>query len=180
MDNIFLSFTMLGVSKKLLINYRIIFEEIKKLEKKGLIKIEKIGNSNSCTFVPLFTPETFLVELEKCKTLIQDKNVQTIYKRVMEVNSPFSTFLIFGSHANFLASKNSDIDLCVIIDDQLALKKFQSSIELLPFNIHLISFSSEEFISMIKTNENNVGKEIVKNRIILKGEQSFYEMIRND
>ena len=37
--------------------------------------------------------------------------------------------------------------------------------------------STDEFESMLKTKENNVGKEIVKNNIILYGVENYYNLI---
>jgi hypothetical protein len=44
--------------------------------------------------------------------------------------------------------------------------------------LHSLEFTYDEFIDMLKTKENNVGKEIIKNSIILSGYEQFYNCIR--
>ena len=176
MDNSFLSFTILKVSKELEINYRIAYEEVKKLEKKGLIKIEKVGNSNICSFNPKFSPETLKVENIKKELLLDNKNINLITKRLEEVEYPFFIFLVFGSYASFSKSKNSDIDICLICDNEKIMKKIEVLLRLFSFKIHLLTFTTSEFQSMLDSKKENVGKEILKNRIILKGEQAFYNL----
>ena len=53
----------------------------------------------------------------------------------------------------------------------------QQVIRLIPFKTHLMHFTTNEFITLIKTKEQNVGKEILKNNIIIKGIESFYELV---
>ncbi|MCX6707429.1 MAG: nucleotidyltransferase domain-containing protein, partial [Candidatus Woesearchaeota archaeon] len=83
----------------------------------------------------------------------------------------------FGSYAKGTQTKQSDMDLCVITDNEETKQKAEQIIRNVPFNIHFLCFTTKEFINMLSTTELNVGKEIVKDNIILKGAEGFYEMV---
>jgi len=58
-------------------------------------------------------------------------------------------------------------------------KQVKNKISLIPLNIHLVEFTSEEFLSMLKTTEFNVGREAFNNNIILFGIENYYKLIKN-
>jgi predicted nucleotidyltransferase len=177
MDNKQEAFSINSVSRRLKINYRIAFEDMKKLEADGLILIKKLGNSNQCQFSNHFNEETLKIEEEKKAELLKDKNLKVLYKRISEIKNPFFVCLIFGSYARGEQTKQSDVDLCIITDNQEVKERVGKTLRTLPLEIHLLGFTTDEFISMLKTNEQNVGKEIITSYIILKGTESFYELI---
>ena len=95
------------------------------------------------------------------------------------MKNPFFVFLVFGSYAKKNQKKGSDIDICLITDDKKINSKIHQIIGLIPLDIHLLDFTVDDFIKMLKTKEDNVGKEIMKNNIILYGIENFYELIKN-
>ena len=172
-------FTIRKVSEFLKINYRIVYEEIMKLEKEGLIKIVKHGNSKVCSFNYKYHSKIVEIEEIRKRELFKNNDIKLIYKRLKEVKSPFYCLVLFGSYANKTNKKGADIDLCLIIDDQKVNNEMQSILSITPINIHLQGFSSKHFLAMLKSKEFNVGNEIVKNNIILYGIEAFYEMVNN-
>src|SRR3989338_2302074 len=173
------TFTINKAAEALKINYRIVYEEIIKLEREGLIKITKHGNSNVCGFNYRYHSKIVEIEEIRKQELFKNKDIQLIHKRIREVKSPFYCLVLFGSYANKINQKGSDIDLCLIADDEKVKKEAQSILSITPINVHLQDFSSEHFLLMLKSKEFNVGNEIVKNNIILYGIEAFYEMVNN-
>ena len=176
MENRDKEFTMKQVSEELKINYRIAYQEIKTLEGKNLIKIKKIGNSNVCSFNYAFNELSMQAEAIRKEELLKDKNLKVIHKRIMETEYPFYILLVFGSYSSKTRTKNSDIDICLISDNETVKKSISSILEQIPLNIHFIDFTPKEFISMLGIRKPNVGHEILKNNVILKGAEEFYEM----
>ncbi len=84
---------------------------------------------------------------------------------------------MFGSYAIGKQTKQSDIDLCIVTDHEDIRKKTCQIIRTLALPIHYLDFSVQEFISMLKTTEENVGKEIMKQNILLQGVEDFYRMV---
>jgi len=173
------TFTINKAAEALKINYRIVYEEIIKLEREGLIKITKHGNSNVCGFNYKYHSKIVEIEEIRKQELFKNKDIKLIYKRIKEVKSPFYCMILFGSYANKTNQKGSDIDLCLIADNEKINSKVQSILSITPINVHLEDFSSEHFLLMLKSKEFNVGNEIVKNNIILYGAEAFYEMVNN-
>ena len=172
-------FTIKNAAETLKINYRIVYEEIAELEKEGLLKITKYGNSKVCGFNYKYHSKVVEIEELRKQELFKNKNLKLIYKRFKEVKSPFYCLVLFGSHANKTNQKGSDIDLCLIIDDQEINGEMRSILSVTPIDVHFQDFTSKHFLSMLRSKEFNVGNEIVKNNIILYGIETFYEMVNN-
>ncbi len=169
--------TIRAISKHLKINYKIVYEDVHKLAKEKIITITRLGNSNQCTFNYIFNEKTLAAEEMLRKSLLKTGNIKIIYDRISEIQNPFYLLLIFGSYAKHKATRNSDVDVCLITDNQEIREKIAQILRTVAFQTHLVEFSPAEFISMLKTTDFNVGKEIVKYRVILKGAEDFYEMI---
>ena len=178
-DNKDKTFSIKKVSDILNINYKIVYEEIISLEKEGLIKITRNGNSNICQFNYKYDSKLVKIEELRKQEIFKNKDIKLVYNRIKEVKSPFYCLILFGSYANKTNQKGSDIDLCLITDNPKISKEVQSILSITPIDIHLQDFSSEHFIQMLKSKEFNVGNEIVKNNIIFYGLESFYEMVNN-
>lgn len=174
------SFSINYISKKLKLNYRIAFEEIKKLEDKKLISINKLGNSNQCRFNYSFNEMILKAELDRRDELLKNTDIRLIYERIKEIKDPFFTLLIFGSYAKKKQAKNSDIDICLMTDNEEINKKIKKTLNLIPSDIHLLDFTAEEFMEMLETRKNNVGKEIVNDNVILFGIENFYGLVEHD
>ena len=177
MENKGKEFTIKQVSEKLKINYRIAYQEIKNLEQKKLIEIKKIGNSNACSFNYVFNELSMQAEAIRKEDLLKNKNLKVIYKRIMELKHPLYILLVFGSYSGKTQTKNSDIDLCLISDSKTIKKGISSILEQIPLDIHLVCFTPNEFISMLSIRKPNVGHEILKNNVILKGAEEFYGLV---
>ena len=72
--------------------------------------------------------------------------------------------------------------MVVIIPDKEDVVSIQRLIEnktmLFTPQIHLYVFRKKDFIEMIKDKKGNYGKEIVKNKVILKNARIFYELLK--
>lgn len=177
MENKGVEFTIKGISEKLKMNYRIVHVEIKALEEMGAIKVRKAAGANLCSFIYALTPLAFEAEEARKEALLKDKNLKVIYNRIKEIQDPFYILLVFGSYAAKTQSKKSDIDLCLITDSNYVRSNAERTISQIPLNVHFITFTKDEFLSMLKTRKQNVGHEIAKNNIILKGVEEFYELV---
>lgn len=178
-DNKEKSFTIKKAAEALKINYKIVYGEITKLEKEELIKIAKHGNAKVCVFNYKYHSKIVEIEEIRKQELFKNKDIKLIYSRIKEAKSPFYCLVLFGSYANKTNQKGSDIDLCLIADNEKINKEVQSMLSITPMNIHLQDFSSEHFLLMLKSREVTVGNEIVKKNVILHGIENFYEMVNN-
>jgi hypothetical protein len=155
------------------INYKSAYNAIIKLEKYGLVKIERFGNLNNCSFTKKLDPLVFYVEDKRREDLIKNKNFNIIYSKLNKLKFPFIC-LVFGSFAKGNTTKNSDIDLLIIGENEKEIKR---ELSLIPLNIHSTFINYDEFNKMLKSNEFSVVSEAIKKNIILNGIENYYNFI---
>ncbi|MFH1275916.1 MAG: nucleotidyltransferase domain-containing protein [Candidatus Woesearchaeota archaeon] len=172
-------FSINQITKARKINYKSAYQNINKLEKRGVILAEKLGNITLCSFNYKFDPLVFNVEWERSEDIQKNKIIKSISRDLKEVEVPFFTALLFGSYAKGTQNKNSDIDILIIIDDMKDFENIRLTMSILPFNIHIVNVTSNEFLSMVKSKEFSVIEEVKKNNIILFGIENYYNLIKN-
>ncbi len=168
-------FTIKKMAEALEINYRIAYEQAMELEKDGMLRITKTGNSNICEFAGKFNHRVFEAEYLRRKELFKNRDFLVIHNRLAELKFPFIA-LLFGSHAKGTANKHSDIDILTIGGNE---KEIRATIALLPNKIHLTAVNYESFIHMSKSREFTVVSEALKSNIILIGIEEYYRLLSN-
>jgi len=166
-------YSIRGLSKVRKINYKSAYQAVMKLNKAGIVKLEKLGNTTNCSFIPVLTPLVFQAENERRQELIKDKNFKVILSHIQDIVYP-SIILLFGSYIKGTQSKGSDIDLLLISDNDDA----QRTLSMLPI-VHLSVFTYNEFMQMLKSKEYSVVGEAVKKNIILAGVEDYYRLINH-
>ena len=177
--NIYLKSTIRNIMKETKSkSYQRIHESTKKLIKKNILKEEKIGNSNLITLKLSRQTIINLAYLDE-----QESFKIPNYKTIIEIQE-IKDFIIVvtGSYAKGTQTKKSDLDLVIITPNNKDIVKIQKKVEhktmLLIPEIHLYVFTNKDFTEMIQNKEENYGKEILKNKIILKNAQNYYELIK--
>lgn len=169
-------FTIRKISEGLKINYRIAYEKAMSLEKSGLIKITRHGNSKICSLTYEFDWRVFEAEYLRRQDLFRNKDFLVIHNDLSRLKFPFVA-LLFGSYAKGNATKHSDIDILAIGGDE---KEITSNLMLLfSEKIHLTWVSYGDFIEMAKSREFTVVSEAIKNNIILIGIEEYYRLLKN-
>ncbi len=168
-------FTIKKMAEALKINYRTAYERAMALEKEGLLKITRAGNSNVCEFTYKFDSKVFEAEYARRKELFKNKDFLILHNRLSELGFSFIA-LLFGSHGKGTANEHSDIDILTIGGNE---KEIRATLSLLPDKIHLTAVTYENFIHMAKSREFTVVGEAIKNNIILIGIEEYYRLIKN-
>jgi len=171
------AFSMYELSKTIKIDYKLLYINIKKLEKEKSIEVENLKSQNRCSFKDSFNGDIFIVESERRTDILKKKEFKAIYDKLKGVNKQF-ILLLFGSNVKGNATKNSDIDLLLISNSEDA-KAIEEKLEILPLKIHLTPITYESFIGMLKTKERTVVSEALKKNIILFGIEDYYRLIKN-
>ena len=191
--NINLGLTIFQISKLLKIGYAPAYNHISEMEKKGIIRVLKIGNAKQCKLnLENYKTKHLLQELDiKRKEALYDKYPKLksilenlISKLTERFVSELLSIVLFGSYAKGIVNKQSDIDIMFIISN-LKDKNLRESIEreCASFQYsHNIKISPlitniEEFKRMLNSRELNVGKETKEFGISLYGHESFWRLI---
>ena len=172
---------ILNISKALKMDYKNIYSIIKRLEKLALVKLETFGQSNRVKLNKIVHPILFEAEFERRKEILKNKNLTVMlssFKRA--IKSKLYILLLFGSYAKKTQTKSSDIDLMFICPDGFQ-NNFEKNVNMIsrsmPLHLHPLVFSESQFSEMINAKEFNVGKEALKNNVILYGIEPYYRMI---
>ncbi len=157
------------------INYKSAYNAVMKLEKEGIVNVERLGNINMCSFNKKFDQYVFSVEDERRKDLVKNKDFLIMYNRLNEL--PFSLIvLLFGSHVKKTTNKHSDIDLLAITERE---REVERAISLIPLKIHLITVTPNDFISMANSKEMTVVSEAIKRNVIIIGIEEYYRLLQH-
>ncbi|MFT4312720.1 MAG: nucleotidyltransferase domain-containing protein [Candidatus Woesearchaeota archaeon] len=157
------------------INYKSAYEVVKKLEKEGNIRLEKIGQTCLTQFNNILTNSTYLAEKNRLEKVLKCKDLKLIFEELKKINTQ-AIILLFGSYAKATQTKQSDIDLLVITEDT---NEIERSISWIPKDIHITKISYKEFDQMLKSKEFSVVSEAMKNNIIFQGIEDYYRFLQN-
>jgi predicted nucleotidyltransferase len=173
---------ILGMAKAIKMNYKNAFNIVKRLEKEKLVILKKFGASNKIELNKTVHPIIFEAEYMRRKGLLRNKNILVMLDNIKkDMGSMLYVLILFGSYVKKTQTEKSDIDIMFIVPDGTDEKferKIHQIIKLIPLPIHHMAFSESQFFDMINAKEFNVGKEAMKNNIILFGIENYYEMLQ--
>lgn len=158
-------------------DYPTVYNAVKELSQKKIIKIKNIGKSKVCELN--LGPESIstLSYLDEQESL--SKKVPNIGKILEFREFLDDILLVTGSYAKGKETAKSDIDL-VIISRKDAFNK-QKLIEnltslMLP-KVHSIVITQKDFINMLIDKKPNFGKEIFNSRLLFRSSSRYYQLI---
>ncbi len=157
-----------GIAKLLDESHSTILRKLNKLTSENIIDFKKEGKNKVFFIKKNLQARNYIFNAERYKLI-------RLIKRYPEVNIIISDILkrcneklivLFGSYAKGTAKKDSDIDIYVQTRD----KKIKEEIEYINSRIK-VKIGDFNLDSLLI-------KEIIKNHVILKGVEDFYEKIR--
>lgn len=169
----------MSIMKKINSNsYQRVYEAVQELIKKRVLCSEKVGHTSLIKLN--FSREAFVVF-----AFLDEQEGYNIpnYPKIIEMKE-ISDYIVLvtGSYARGNANKKSDLDLVVIISDKENVEIIQKLVENITMlfvpEIHLYVFTKKDFIEMLKDKNDNYGKEIVKNKIVLRNAVRYYELLK--
>ncbi len=101
-------------------------------------------------------------------------------KTELNKHNPFYALIIFGSYADETATRDSDLDLAIIIRSKAEKNPAEISMKtvlnrsLVEIDYHIIT--QKEFITMLKADYENLGKEIVRKHLAVHNPSIFYHL----
>ncbi len=183
-ENLFREYTIREIMNAVHKNsYSWIFKTVKKLNKLGMINIKKKGNSNICSInLNNYSTITYLSLIEQINWKLKKLPQKNILELINSIPLSYFTFIITGSYASGKATKKSDLDIVVLTEDNIDTKKILTILknkgELMIPEIHPYVFTKSEFMQMLLSDEENYGKMIFKNNLIIFGAENYYLIIK--
>lgn len=102
---------------------------------------------------------------------------QPIIKKIQSELGINDLVLLFGSYASGKQIAKSDIDLLIINQDGKKSISFSKYELLFQKKFNPIFITKKEFKLMLKSLEENVGKQVLNNHIVLNNPESFWELV---
>jgi len=103
-------------------------------------------------------------------------------KEDVEKHTSFFSVVVFGSYATGKQTKDSDLDVAVFIEEENKRKVIESAIKSselkTPLQIHGHVISKEEFLEMLKVDEENLGKQIARKHLSIYNSNIFYSLLK--
>lgn len=155
-----------------------IYNTLKDFVKNSILKQEHIGNVITYSINSNIKAITSLAAASEYggKKQIPYKDMEELMSKIP---TNFFTFIITGSYANNKQTEKSDIDVVILCKDNP--KNIYSELKHLCDSnipqIHLYVFKESEFMSMLLDKNQNYGREIAKNSIILYGAESYFRIM---
>jgi len=190
-DNLYAQFTINEIAHKIGISYSYVHRQIEELKNKDILVIEQRSNRKYCkpnyknlevktSFVKISNQiaDDFLKKRDKIFFLVG--KLLSVLPKKTDFN--LLSIVLFGSLAKGTDFKKSDIDLFIIVPSK---KKYDETIDMecvglsKGFGVEINPIVSEptNFLTMLSEKGQNVGKEILKNKIILFGAEKFWELV---
>ena len=156
---------------------------LKKFKDENLVKEKRVGRS---------LLYTLNIENELVFNYIQLINTKKIPKLALraiervkedvEKHTSFFSIVIFGSYATGKQTKDSDLDIAVFIEEESKRKIIESALKSselkTPLRIHGHVISKDEFLEMLKVDEENLGKQIVRKHLSIHNPHIFYSLLK--
>ena len=176
--NIFLSKTIREISIIAKKDYPNIFNAVKELSERNIIKIRKVGKSNLCELSLSKESISFLSYLDEQEAL--SIKIPLLYKILEFKEFLDDIILVTGSYAKKKETKESDIDLVFITKNNAFNKQklLNNLTSLFLPKYHVIVITYKDFIDMLLNNELNFGKEIFNNKLLFRGAERYYELLK--
>ena len=177
--------TVYGIAKKLNRYVSQVQKAIAQLKKDRVVTIKKLGPKSSVCNINLSTADidtiTAAAVAAKTSFLKKQLKISIVTKDIEDKMAKHQyIMLIFGSHTKETRNK-SDIDICFIIQDEKRIEEFKSKVKAIlsnfTYKIHPQFFTMDWFYEMMKEKD-TVGREILKNSVVLHGFDSYYGMVR--
>ena len=171
------SYTMHYLSKLLNIPYASFYRSIEQM--KDFLITKQVGKAKTITLNlnnSVIKSHLVISSDEERKEFLKK---QPIVRKISEELETKDIVLIFGSYAKGKENEKSDIDVFIINKNGKKDITFTKYELLFRQKINPITVSIKEFKEMLKNREENVGKEVLKNHVLLKNPEHFWELVLN-
>lgn len=154
-----------GIAKQLNESHSTVLRKLNRLAKDNVVDYKKEGRNKVFFLRKNLQAKNYIFNAERYKMIRLLKKypemgiiIDDLLKRCKE-----NLIILFGSYAKFAASQESDIDIYVETADKKVKKELES-----------VNFKIKVKIGSFDTKSDLI-KEIIKNHVILRGAEEFYE-----
>lgn len=171
------TFTMHRLSSLTNIPYATFHRTTKGME--GLLSIKEIGKSKTLKLNLANKELKAYLTIASAQERAEYLKHNAIIRKLTSELSTGNAVILFGSYASGKNTEKSDIDLMIISKDGKKTISFSKYELLFKKKINPMFITRKEFELMLKDKEENVGKQALKNHIILNNAEEFWSGVLN-
>lgn len=159
-----------------------VFNTLKLLVKNKILTSKRKGNLDIYGLNIKNPLAMQMVQYSEIQENINFQQLELIWEIIEKVLAKSYSLLVFGSYANNKQRKNSDIDICFLIENKDLEKKIKPYVNdiklnhIIKIDDHYITF--EDFVKMLLNNEENISKQIFRKRKIFYNGDIYYQLIK--
>ena len=152
-------------------------------KKENLFNEQKVGKSSLYTLNLNNDIVYYYIALSNHERLNKLAHISIkLIKESIKKQTNFYSIVVFGSYALQEQKKDSDFDVAVFIENESLRKKAQITLNfaelksILQIDGHIIT--KDEFLEMLKREEENLGKQIARKHLAIYNHQIFYDTMQ--
>lgn len=156
---------------------------LKKFKEENIVNERRIGRS--LLYTANLDNDLFFDYLSILNKRKMPKEALRVIKRIkeeIEKQTLFYSIVVFGSYAIGKQTKNSDLDIAVFIEDESKRKIVEAALKSselkTPLEIHWHVISKDEFLEMLKADNENLGKQIGRKHLSIYNSPIFYSLLK--
>ena len=168
-------FTMHELSKLITIPYASFYRTVQLMN--DILEVEVVGKSKTLSLKtnnPVVKAHLTVSSDEEKKEFLYN---QPIIRKMSNELDTAEIVVLFGSYAKEKETEKSDIDLLIINKNGKKSLSFSKYKILFKKKINPIFVTAKEFKKMLQDKQENVGKQALKDHIILNNPEWFWELV---
>ncbi|MEK6826922.1 MAG: nucleotidyltransferase domain-containing protein [Nanoarchaeota archaeon] len=159
-----------------------VFNSLRHLVKSGLLISKRKGNVD---IYNLNLSNPFLIQMLQYLEMQKNLNfpqLEIVIKIINNISTSNYCLLVFGSYAENKQAKDSDLDICLLVENKETEKKIRPYFNEIKLNYsinideHYIFF--KDFVKMLLRDEENLGKQIFRKHKLFFNADIYYKLIR--
>lgn len=171
-----------GIARLLGKSYTLTYNNVQGLVKWGFVEKQSIPPAQVIQLKEGI-PTNVLVDIErKIAEIFLEKHpwIKLYLKDVLNAAPPFFVMLVFGSYAKGTPTKNSDLDILIIVPAKENIPVMEKAAQqYTKVKKGIIVVDTQNFTEMIKNPEKlSVGNEAKKHHILIYGTEQYYQLLR--
>ena len=159
-----------------------VFNTLKLLVKNNILKSKRKANLDIYS-LNVGNPITFqLLQYLEAQENLDFSKINIVSEIVEKVPVKNYSLVVFGSYTENKQTKNSDLDICILIENkdvEKRIKPYFNDIKLnhsIKIDEHYITF--EDFVKMLLRDEENLGKQIYIKHKLFYNPDIYYQLIK--
>lgn len=159
-----------------------IFNTLKFLAEHEILSLKKKGNINIYSLKTSNPVSLQLLQYLEAQENIYFPQMNIISEIIDRVPVKIFSLIVFGSYATKTQKKQSDLDICLLVEDKKTEKRMRPYVNEVKLSTatnideHYVTF--EDFVKMLLQEDENLGKQIFRSHRLFYNAEIYYQLVK--